>query len=82
MKTTIIEKSVFESLDFKAPAKYYYINAFGDAVFIHVRSREDAEQYIVENYGKGFYKIRTSSLEKPSGDVTVRGTQTRRGQRK
>ena len=82
MKVSVFSQEQYEALDFKAPCKYYFINAFGEAVFIHVRAREDAEKYVTENYGKGFYKIRTSSIEKSSGEVTCRGTHTRRGQRK
>ena len=82
MKITVVEQSELTKDDFKAPSKYYFINALGQAVFLHARARGDAEAYIKEEYGSGFYKLRTSSLDKPKGDVTVRGTQTVRGQRR
>lgn len=79
IKTTCVHLSKLESDDFSPPAKWYFINAIGEAVFIHCRSRVDAENYITENYGKGFYKLRTSSLEKSSGDLTCRGSNSRKG---
>ncbi len=64
---------------FKPPAKFYFISALGDAVYIHCRDRADAEKYITDHYGKGFYKLRTSSIEKNKGDLTCTGSNTRRG---
>jgi hypothetical protein len=46
-------------------------------VYIHVRTRQEAEDYITKEYGKGFYKLRTSSIEKPKGEVSCTGTATR-----
>lgn len=79
IKTTVV--SAFEASQefFEAPAKFYYKNAVGDHVYIHCRSRADAENYIAEQHGKGFYKLRTSSLEKSSGDLTCTGANTRKG---
>ena len=64
---------------FKSPSKWYFISALGDAVFIHCRDRITAEKYITDNYGKGFYKLRTSSIEKNKGDITCSGVNTRKG---
>lgn len=79
IKVTIVDQSELAEDDFKAPSKFYFVNALGEAVFIHARERYVAEQYITDNYGKGFYKLRTSSLEKPKGDVTCSGSNTRKG---
>lgn len=81
-KETKITRCDLNEIDkdgFKPPAKWYFISALGDAVYIHCRDRVDAEKYITENYGKGFYKLRTSSIEKNKGDITCSGTNTRKG---
>lgn len=82
MKITVVDQSELANDDFHAPSKYYFVNALGQAVFIHARARQDAEEYITSEYGKGFYKLRTSSLDKPKGDITCKGTATRRGQKR
>lgn len=78
IKITTIEVSMMEDEDFKAPSKFYFINALGQAVFIHCRDRKVAEEYIKNNYGTGFYKLRTTSLEKSSGEHTATGSNTRK----
>jgi hypothetical protein len=77
VKITVVKQSALEDYDFKAPSKYYFINAIGEAVFIHARVRADADKYITENYGRGFYSLRTSSLEKNDNALTCTGTATR-----
>lgn len=84
MKTTVVSLAEMEDEDFKFPSKYFFINALSQAVFLHCRSRPEAEEYVAQNYGKGFYKIRTSSLEKnicgkKNGELSVRGSNTRKG---
>lgn len=79
IQITIIDMSELAHDDFRHPAKYYIINALGHCVYIHVRSRAEAEEWITKEYGKGFYKLRTSSIEKPKGDVTCSGSNTRKG---
>lgn len=77
MKTTTVEYSELSKSEFKTPSRYYYINALGQAVFLHCKARGDAEAYLREEFGSGFYSVRTIGLEKPSGDVSCRGTETR-----
>lgn len=77
VKTTIIDMSELTNDDFRHPSKYYIVSAMGYCVYIHVRTRAEAEEWITKEYGKGFYKLRTSSVEKPKGDVTCSGTATR-----
>lgn len=76
VKTTIIDMSELANDDFRPPSKFYIISAMY-CIFIHVRTRAEAEEWITKEYGKGFYKLRTSSVEKPKGDVTCSGTATR-----
>ena len=63
--------------EFKAPSNYYIINSLGERVFIVTRSRAKATQYITDNYGKGFFKLRTVKIEKTNKPLSVRGTATR-----
>lgn len=79
IKTTIVDMSELAEDDFKHPAKYYIINALGMCVYIHVRTRTEAEEYITNEYGKGFYKLRTSSPEKAKGELSCTGSNTRKG---
>lgn len=79
IKITEISLDEMKQDDFKAPSKFYFVNALGIAIFIHCRERWTAEKYITDNYGKGFYKLRTASIEKPKGDVTACGSNTRKG---
>lgn len=78
IKTTSVQLSMLEKDEFTPPSKWYFINAMSEAIFIHCRDRVTAESYITENYGKGFYKLRTSSLEKSKGDLTCRGSNSRK----
>jgi len=86
LKITILESSDVEYWDedsqstvINHKAKYYFINGLGQYVYIHVRTRQEAEDFITKEYGKGFYKLRTSSIEKPKGEVSCTGSNTRRG---
>lgn len=47
-----------DSDDFKAPGKYYIINAMGDAVYYKTRDRQKAQQMADQDYGVGHYTIR------------------------
>lgn len=63
IKTTLISYDDFASPEFKAPARYYIKSVF-NYVFIHVKTRELAQQYVDDNYSKGFYLVRSFGLEK------------------
>lgn len=83
MSTKEIEAIIIDSYvdmddpEFKAPSNYYIINSLGDRVFILTRSRAKAEQWITDNYGKGFFKLRTMKIERTDKPLSVRGTATR-----
>lgn len=57
-RSTTVTFVEYKDPEFKAPSKYSFINAMGDVVFIHCLSREKAQEWINENYGKGKYKVR------------------------
>lgn len=78
IETIIIDSYVdMDDPEFKAPSNYYIINSLGDRVFILTRSRAKATQYITDNYGKDFFKLRTIKIEKTNKPLSVRGTATR-----
>jgi len=52
-------------------------NYIHDYHFILTRSRAKAEQWITDNYGGGFFKLRTIKIEKTNKPLSVRGTATR-----
>ena len=57
----------------QAPSCFYVVNAMGDYVFAKTKSREAAQQAFDEEYGKGFYKCRTTDLAAKAGKkVTAR----------
>lgn len=57
-----------------APSCFYILNASGECVFAKTKSREAAQQAFDEEYGKGFYKCRTTDLAAKAGKrVTARG---------
>ena len=43
---------------FKAPTKFYIIDAFNDAIFIRTRDRLKAQEIVDSIYGKGFFTIK------------------------
>ncbi len=63
VRTTEITYDEFSSPDFKSPSRYYIKSVF-NYVFIHVRTRELAQEYIDSEYGKSFYLVRSYGLEK------------------
>lgn len=57
----------------QAPSCFYVVNAMGEYVFAKTKSREAAQQAFDEEYGKGFYKCRTTDLGNKTGKaVTAR----------
>jgi hypothetical protein len=83
MKQKEIKITTFKNSEYDGnpPSRFYIINAMGDYVFIHVRSRIEATDWVKEHYD-GKYNVRTTALDKAPDNPTARGTQTRRGQKK
>lgn len=44
--------------NFRAPAKYYIVNAIGDAVYYSTRSRQKAQELADQDWGAGKYSVR------------------------
>ncbi len=84
-KITVVDFTEFSSLAFVPPATFFIQNAMGDYIFIHTAKRQVAQDWVDEEYGKGRYTVKASKLQatkckNESGQYTVTGTATRRGQ--
>ncbi len=55
----------------EAPSCFYIVNALGEYVFAKTKSREAAQARFDEEYGKGFYKCRTTDLAAKSGKMVT-----------
>ena len=62
MKTTTVTYEQFSQLEFKPPATYFIRLADGTYLYIHSRSRDKAQSFIDEQYGKGHYTVKASKL--------------------
>lgn len=84
VKITVIEPHEMgydyeNDVQFKDPAAWYIVNALDQRIYLHVRSRQDAVDWVKENYD-GRYTVRSAKLHQKGGDITCRGTNTRKGQ--
>lgn len=84
IKVTVVEASEIENYDedggftFKHPAKYYFVNAMGQYVYMHTREMKVAVEYIKENYD-GRYVVRTVKESKSDANYTCTGSNSRKG---
>lgn len=85
IKTTIVEASELDNYNdedgftFKHPSKFYVLTSLNQLVYIHVRSRAEAQEWADQNWGKNFYIVRQAKISSGSGDYTCTGTTSRRG---
>lgn len=63
IRTTEITYDEFASPEFKSPSRWYIKSVFS-YVFIHVKTRELAQEWVDQEYSKGFYLVRSFGLEK------------------
>lgn len=83
IKITVVEQHELEydfenDQEFKDPSAFYIINALAQRIYIHVRSRQEATDWVKEHYD-GRYVVRAAKLQKSKGDVTCSGTSSRKG---
>lgn len=84
IKVTVVEASEIdnysdeEGFTFKHPAKYYFVNALGQYIYIHTRDMKVAVEYIKENYD-GRYTVRTAKESKSDSNYTCTGSNSRKG---
>lgn len=82
VRVTVVTFAEFSQYDFIPPATWFFKNSLGEYTFIHTRNRATAQDWVDEHYGKGRYTVNASKMQKGKGDVTCRGTATRKGQKK
>lgn len=85
IKTVDVSFIDFTDPEFIPPGSFYIRNAFGEYVFYKTGERAKAQEAANKVYGKGKYTVVAAKLEKggsklESGEYSVRGTSTRRGQ--
>ena len=85
LKITVLEADQVEYWDEETDtmvinhkAKYYFVNALGQYIYIHTRDMKVAVEYIKENYD-GRYTVRTAKESKSDSNYTCTGTTSRRG---
>lgn len=84
VKVTVVEASEIDNYSdeqgftFKHPAKYYFVNALGQYIYIHTRDMKIAVEYIKENYD-GRYTVRTAKESKSDNNYTCTGSNSRKG---
>lgn len=78
IRTTEVSYDDYASPEFKSPCRYYIKSVF-NYVFIHVRTREQAQEYVDSVYGKNFYLVRSFGLEKTKNTRLESGTITAKG---
>ena len=83
IKVTIVEASEVDNysdedgFSFKHPAKYYFVNAMGQYIYVHTRDMKVVTEYIKEHYD-GKYAVRTAKQSNGSGEYTCTGSNTRK----
>ncbi len=82
VRYSVVDYGQFTDIDFQPPATFFSRSAMGDYYFWHTRERQKAQAACDELFGIGRYTVHTSKMQKGRGELTCRGTQTRRGQRK
>lgn len=86
IKTTIVDAAELDNYNdeggftFKHPSKFYVLTSLNQLVYIHVRSRAEAQAWADENWGKNFYIVRQAKMSSGSdSNYTCTGTTSRRG---
>lgn len=70
IRITILSYEEFSEAN-RFPSLWYIKDALGQYVFVHVRTRDEAQKYFNEEYGS-IYTVRCSGMEKNRGDNYVR----------
>lgn len=59
-KTTTISEEERFSDNLNHPSRYFIVNAFGEGVYFHTRSRQTAQKWADILYGEGHYIVRAA----------------------
>lgn len=60
MKTVIVSEEERFDDEFKPPTKYFVVNALGEGVYFRTNSRQKAQEFSDELFGKGKYTVRVA----------------------
>lgn len=87
LKITVVTYEEFTDYEFIPMATWYVMDSLQNYHFIHTSKREVAQQWANETFGENRYSVKASKIQKgrskqENGEVSVRGTSTRRGQKK
>lgn len=88
LKVTTVSYEDFTAFDYIAQAAFYFKDALGQIHMLHSSKREECQAWVDLNYPpKGKYKVVASRNQKSkskleSGDVSVRGKQFTKGQKR
>ena len=82
LKITEVSYEQFTDYDFMPPSSFFVKSAMGVFYFIHTADRAKAQAWVDEFFGKNRYTVVASKLQKNKGDITVRGTHCRKGQKR
>lgn len=82
LKITEVSYEEFTDYEFQPPSTFFVKSALGIYYFIHTSKRQVAQEWADEFFGKNRYTVVASKIQKGSGNITVTGTSTRRGQKR
>lgn len=72
-EVVIVEFEEFTDMDFREVSSFFVKNSMGQRVYFMTRSREVAEAKNAEMFGKGFYRLSSGKVSKPSGTESAVG---------
>lgn len=82
IKITVVEFALAHEEGFRKPSKYFIRNSCGDFVYIHSKSRKEAQEWVNDNYCKGKYTVsaageeggNSSSVRCTTNNISRKGT--------
>ena len=82
LKITVVDYETFSDIEFSPPSTFVVRDAIGNYNFVHTSSREEAQRWSDERYGKGKYRVISTKLQKTKskredGGYSCTGTATR-----
>jgi len=73
ISVVVVEYSEYTDPDFKSPSAFSYLNALGQKVYMKVKSRQKAKEYIISQYGCEKYKVVCEKESSNDKIATCRG---------
>jgi hypothetical protein len=78
-KITIIDFETFSQYDYMHVASWYIMDSLQQYVYVHTKSRADAQKVIDDMYGVGKYLVKAAKISKGNGNLTCTGSNSRKG---